>query len=427
MYKLSSLAVILLLTGCARHGSLQKEQELQSLLDKKEYFKLKAGLQAAQDDISDEKRLYFQAFTNNAFNRNRQSIQDVDSLLTQYNSNMPDSVKAGLLEIQSDNYFKTFQYAKTAQTDSDLLNHYSKVLDSTKIKDLKNDLLMHNALHDIPPQEVFIHANTNIGWERDKLGIMEIPVRYKDSIYSCVFDTRANISSISKTYATKLGLKMLDVSYDEGSGITGITFKTGLGIADSLYIGDILIRHAIFQVMPDEILHFEQVQFSINVIIGYPIIEQLKEIHIYKDGKMMIPDKPAKSNLSNLAMDKLNPVIFAKKDNDTLCFNFDSGAGSSDFYSTYYEKYKDKILQEGKKTTVQTGGAGGALNIDVYILDSLNLDIANKQVTLKKVVVHIHPITGNTDEKFYGNLGQDLIMQFDEMILNFEDMYIEFR
>ena len=81
----------------------------------------------------------------------------------------------------------------------------------------------------IPPQEVIIRDSTVIHWKKDKIGLIEIPVKFKAKTYDCIFDTRANISSISQTYATKLGLKMLDVSYEEGSGITGIKFKTGLG------------------------------------------------------------------------------------------------------------------------------------------------------------------------------------------------------
>src|SRR5438270_12536001 len=103
---------------------------------------------------------------------------------------------------------------------------------------------------------------------------MEIPVRNEAGAFSGVFDTRANISTITQTCAKKLGLRLLSVSYNEGSGATGIQFKTGLGVADSLYIGDLLVRNVVFQVMPDSILYIAPVKFQLNMIIGFPVIAQ---------------------------------------------------------------------------------------------------------------------------------------------------------
>ncbi len=418
--------IIISITGCTQ-GSLKKEQQLQSLLDKKEYFKLREKFQSDQGDISDQKKIYFQAYLENVFNQNDKSIEDIESLRKQYDSSIPDSIRADLLRLESDNYFKTFQYAKSAHADSDLLNHYKMAMDSEGVDNLKNDLLIRNALYYIPPQQVSITENTTIPWARDKVGLVEIPLKHNDSSYSSIFDTRANISSISKSYAQKLGLKILDVSYEEGSGITGITFKTGMGIADSLYIGNILLRNVVFQVMPDEVLYIAPIQFSLNIIIGYPVIAQLKEVHIYQDGKMMIPYRQTKTGLHNLAMDKLNPVLSVKINNDDLCFYFDSGAGSSDFFNTYFERYKDKIIKKGKLQTIQNGGAGGIVNAKVYVTDSIDVFVANQKATLNNVSIHVDAIKTHNNETFYGNLGQDLINQFKEMILNFDDMYIDFR
>jgi hypothetical protein len=428
MLKIFCFSVIIIIAaGCSRSSSVQKEKELQSLLDKKDYFRLRTTLLREGEEISEQKKIYFRAYVRNAFNDNKNSADDIETLFNQYASSFSDSTKGRLLEIQSDNYFKTFQYAKSAGADSELLNHYQKVLDTNQVKDIKNDLLVRNALYNIPSQQLTITTNDTIQWTKDKIGLMEIPVRKGDSVYSCIFDTRANISSITKTYAAKLGLKMLDVSFDVGSGMTGITFKTSLGIADSIYIGNILVRNVVFQVMPDEIFHFASIQFSINVIIGYPIIQQLKEIHIYQDGKMIVPEHSSKKDLNNLAMDGLSPVLFVKTDDDTIGFHFDSGATSSDFYSTFFSKYKTKIYSRAKLKTIETGGAGGSLKMEIYEMDSLDLYIGDKKATLKNVSIHTKPIDTHNNEKFYGNLGQDLVGQFKEMILNFEDMYIEFK
>ncbi len=416
-----------LLVQCTEHATKASSSaikaKLSELLNEKEFFKLEEQLNSSKDRIDDDQRLYFQAFLDNAFNRNVASVTTIDTLLNDHSSSLTDSSKAALQLLQGDCYFKLFQYAKAAQSDSLILDRYSKSLDSNQVNDIKNDLLIRNALRLIPPQRTSITRNTNIQWTRDELGLIEIPVKQDTTTYSCIFDTRANISSISQTYAARLGLKMLDVSYDEGSGITGIKFKTGLGIADSLYIGDILIRNVVFQVMPDSTLYIAPVNFSLNVIIGFPVINQLREIHIFKDGWMIIPQLESADELHNFALDGLDPVISLLTGKDTLCFNFDLGATTTDFYYAYFEKYKQRILKEGRKTIAQFGGAGGVQKKEVYVLPHTELFLGNKKVVLDSADVLTQKIFPG--EKMYGNIGNDFTSQFSELILNFDKMYIK--
>ena len=406
-----------------RASSAAAVAKLSSLLNQKEFFKLEKQLNSDRQNISDDQRLYFQSFIDEAFNRNEASVSTIDSLLNNYSSSLTDSSKAALQLLQGDCYFKLFQYEKAALSDSVVLDHYSKSLDSEKINDIKNDLLIRNALRLMPPQFTSITRSTNIRWTRDAIGLIEIPVKRDTTTYSCIFDTRANISSITQTYAAKLGLKILDVSYEEGSGITGIKFKTGLGIADSLYVGDILIRNAVFQVMPDSILYLAPINFSLNVIIGFPVINQLKEIHILKDGQMIIPLLESASDLHNFALDGLDPVISLLTVKDTLLFNLDLGATTSDLYYGYFEKYKQHILKEGHKKTIQLGGAGGILKKVVYTMPHIELSLGNKKVILDSADILMQKIF--PEEKMYGNIGNDFTSQFNELILNFDKMYIK--
>lgn len=418
----------ILLFSCSGNYNHKETREnvifklLQKQLDNGNYFKLESDLAFYKDSIGKGEELYFRSFVDNSFNRNQEAITEIETLLK--NTETSDSIKSELSILLSDCYFKTFQYSKAAHNDSALLRRFLPFMDSSKIADIKNDLIRYNALKDIPPQKTDIPGNTIIKWTKDKIGLIEIPVKCNGQINSGIFDTRANISSISKTYADKLGLKMLNVSYDEGSGITGIKFKTGLGIADSLYIGNILVRNAVFQVMPDSILYLAPIKFAMNLIIGFPIIEQLKEIHInYNNGQMLIPIRQSKSSLHNLALDQLDPVILLKTDEDSLCFYLDTGAGTSVLYASYFNKYQSKIIGNLHKKTVQFGGAGGVQKKEIYIMDSLHLWLGNMKVTLDSVDILNQKIYDG--EKFYGNLGQDFTSKFNEFVLNFGYMYVE--
>lgn len=420
-----TIAALSLLSACTNKKTLSPsaDKALRSLLDQHDYFKLKTRLKQYNDSLGDDKRIYFKAYLDNAFNHNLDCITDVDSLLKNFAANFPDSVKVQLSRLQSDSYFKTYQYAKAAQTDSGILKNYTKGLSKDVIDNIKNDILSRGALKNIAPQQTIIKTNTTIPWTRDKLGLIEIPVTCNAAVYQGIFDTRANISTITKTYAAKLGLHILPVTYNEGSGATGIQFKTGLGVADELNIGGIAVKNVVFQVMPDSILYIAQIKYQLNMIIGFPVIEQMKEVDIYKDGHMVVPQVPAQTDLHNFALDGLNPVIALKAGDDTLAFNFDSGASSSVFYAAYFNRYKAAVLKTGIKKTVGFGGAGGSQKKAVYILPKATLTVGNKTVTVDSISVLTSKIT--PDEKLYGNIGQDFTNKFNEVIYNFKYMYMK--
>lgn len=423
MHKICLLLVILI-PGCQRRNDSVLTNRLQALLDAKEYFKLENQYNGARGNLSLENRLYFAAFVDNAFNRNEACVAEVDSALRE---GFPDSVKSRLLLLQEDSYFKLGQYARAAHNDSMIIA--AKAIDSSMLSEVKNALLIRNALKNTAPQQMSNADSTTVPWTKDGIGLIELPVTTDRQTVSAIFDTRANISSITKSYAEKLHLRLFDVSYTEGAGITGIQFKVGLGVVDSLYIGKLLLKNVVFQVMPDSILYIAPIKFQLNIILGWPAIAGLEEIRFYRDGRLTIPNTPGTSGGNggssgdhNLALDGLDPVLALISENDTLSFHFDTGAGTSILYSGYFQKYQAAILRTAIKKSQSFGGAGGVQKKDVYILPALRLTLGQKAVTVDSVSIFTAKIFSG--EKFYGNIGRDFMQQFSEMIFNFRDMYV---
>jgi hypothetical protein len=397
---------------------------LLTLLKERNYFALKKQLALTKSELAPHEQLFFQAYLDNAFNQNKEAVQHISLLLSNYSSTLSDSAKAILSLLRGDSYFKLFDYSAAARNDSIALHQYARALDSNKVEEVKNKLIIYNGLKATPPQQTIITRTTSISWKRNKLGIVEIPLTRQRVSYDAVFDTRANISVVTQSYASKLRLRYLPVSYYEGSGITGIRFKTSLAIADSLSIGNILVRHAVFQVVPDSVLYIAPVDFQINIIVGFPIIEQLNEVHFYKEGRMEIPARTTKSELQNMALDGLNPVLALRtEDGDTVNFAFDFGASKTMLFAAYYQKYRQSVLAKAVKTTTEYGGAGGIQRKEVLTLPSVVLFLGSKKAVLDSVDVLSEKVFA--EETFYGNIGQDFIGQFRKLVLNFRDMYIK--
>jgi predicted aspartyl protease len=304
-----------------------------------------------------------------------------------------------------------------------LLAKYKTALSPEERADASNSDIIWKGLQNIPPQTTTITADTKIPYRRDLAGLINIPVSFADSSYDFVFDTGANLSVINESYARKTKLQFLNVFF-KVRAITGLEVKANLAIAKELKLGDITIRNAVFMVFPDNTLSFAKGRYTINGIIGFPIIEQLQEIHINKSS-MLVPQMVADRSIKNFGVDELLPVISVGFSNDTLPFTFDTGAQFTFLNAPFYKKYKSLIDTTAEAFDMQIGGAGGVTKVKAYRLPEASFTVANHPVVLKDVAVKTVSPTPK-DRLYYGNLGQDVMNQFQEMIINFRYMYVDF-
>jgi len=182
----------------------------------------------------------------------------------------------------------------------------------------------------------------------------------------------------------------------------------------------------VFIVMPDKELRFLGF-YKINEIIGFPVINQLKEIRLnYAENTLTIPAAPTNSEEKNFAMEGLMPLIEIGHRNEWLVFTFDTGANSTSLYPKYYEKYAAEIDSTYKLGNIISGSAGGMEKNRAYKLTNVQMRIAGRDVVLPEVSL-LKDVQTEHSKYFFGNLGQDAIKQFKTVIINFDKMFVAFE
>lgn len=185
-------------------------------------------------------------------------------------------------------------------------------------------------------------------------------------------------------------------------------------------MGDVEIKNAVFLVLPDSALSFPQIDYTIKGILGFPVISAFREIQITSDNEFIIPEKETITGFPpNLALDGLQPVIYM----NGFHFTFDTGASESMLYQNFYQHIKNEVIDNYPEARFRFGGAGGVKEFSGYSI-SYEFEILDKKAKLENVKLLKEKI--KEDEKVYGNIGQDLITQFQKMTLNFERMFIKF-
>ncbi|MBO9565940.1 MAG: retropepsin-like domain-containing protein [Niastella sp.] len=416
------VAVVLLVTFTL-HAAPQTS--LDSLLEQRHFFELREALANPQEKTMPEHRkLYFQAFVHNFFHELAASNKDIDLLLKRYSDKLTDKELGRLIGKKIDNHVKLYEYRQAHITSELLLSRYGHTLTDEDKKDVTNSDIIWKGLEKVPAQRTRIRKDSRIAWKRDLAKLINVPVQFRDSTFDFVFDTGANLSVITESYAAKAGLDVMNVVF-KVKAITGIDVDAKLGVAKSMRIGEVEIENVVFIVFPDSVLTFAGGAYKINGIIGFPVIEQLQEVRIDKTGFITIPAEATNKPLHNFGMDELTPVIQIDVNKDKLAFTFDTGAQSTDLNQPFYNQYKATIEATGTMYDMQQGGAGGYTTSKAWRVPTTVFAIGGQSLSIPDLGVKTTN-SNSKDRYYYGNLGQDVMSQFKELVINFRYMYVDF-
>lgn len=400
----------------------EKFETLLKLYEKKDYFKFADNYN--NGDLNNWEAMYINALILNLRSKYIQSNQLILELTGKYNDLVTDSLKVQLYETRMKNSVNIFDYKDALYCTDVIIDNYIGLLDSNESDDMKNSRIIWKAASEIQAETIEISGDSRLKIKKDMAGLINIPVKCGGVEEDFIFDTGANFSVVNDTYAKKMKLTMLPGNIKVGS-VTGTMNDSKLAYAELIEIGNMKCRNVIFLVLPDDALSFAGGLYVINGIIGLPVIKEMKEIHIMEK-EIFIPKQRSTTGFTNLLIDGFIPVIEVVEGSDSLAFTFDTGARKTILYSSYYQKYKAAIDKKYQPEDIEFSGAGGAIKVKGYKLESNNFKIGTSSLKLEDLSLVAENIKDH-DKSFFGNLGQDYMGEFSQMILNFEDMYVDFK
>lgn len=420
---IKKISVLILLIFVNANLFSQTEDEsfsqIYNLIQQKNFFKAKDVYESDKNSLSFLHQYYTEAYIDNAFNKLNKSNEKIQVLIENYFKELPDSLKLQIYKLKEDNSLKLYEYKEAKNAIEFILEKYANLLDEETTSDYENSLKIWTALENTPKQKVVIRGENKLKLVKDKAGLNNLKISNEMDTLNFIFDTGANLSTTSKSVAKKLRMKIIPTDIKVGS-LTGIKVSAQLAVCDKITFGNIDIYNVIFLVLEDEGLSFPQIDYQIYGILGFPVIEALKEIQITKDGYFIVPKEETKFEAkSNMAMDGLTPLILIENKH----FTFDTGADNTILYSSYYTANRKEIDSNYTETTVKFGGAGGYKVFEGYKID-FSFNLLGRKIILKDISLLKNDVSIN--KKVYGNIGQDLIKQFDKMTLNFNQMFIKF-
>lgn len=398
------------------------DNELNKLLITKDYFNLKNRLEKSEGNLSKDRFLYYQAHCLDVFNNSELSQESINLLLNEYKNRLNDTIMADLLEIQSRNYGRMFQYKKVIEVSHKLLDEYPHLIDSAKTKHYKENIELYGKVADLEPTIIHKEENVEIKSTRNPMmNLVTVPVRCGGINKDFLFDTGAEMSCVSMSKAKQMGMTIYetDITVETSS----YEVKANLAVADSLYIGDILFERVLLLVVP--IMNIPELDFLISGIIGVPEMRLMEEVHIKKDGSIFIPKAVQEFTSQNMFYEGLSgvyPIVRLNSGTDTLNMALDYGATQSYLSQKYLKEHQQEIEKKCESKETSDYGLGGKKNFKSYIIKDLPYKIGIKKSVLSSIPVKDCPTSAG---EFDGLIGQDIFLPFEEVKINFKNMHLE--
>ncbi|HEX8393595.1 MAG TPA: pepsin/retropepsin-like aspartic protease family protein [Longimicrobium sp.] len=422
----AALAVALSACGPPAAGPVPvtaDEARLAELYRRQDCFGLRDAL-AAHGTRRGAELDFYRAAVDVAFSRPEAAIPELRRFLDSREAAADGRRRQTAHELLGDAYVRVGRYAEAAQVYTAMFA--DAATDSAGRDNAGNVRGLWGALAGTPAQTVEAPGPVRLATTRDRAGLVNVSVASGGQTADFVWDTGANLSTASESTARQMGFRVLDATVNVGSS-TGTQTRARVGIAPELRIGGATVRNAVFLVFPDSALAFPQINYQIHGIIGFPVIAAFGSTTVMRGGGLVLGDTAgASGGEQNLCMRGLMPVIAAEHAGERLHFGFDTGAQATSLYPPFHAARRALVEAGRGPTAVRTGGAGGMRDVQAYALSPLVLTIDGREVTLPTVNVFTEKMADDAD-RLYGNIGQDVINQFESMTLDFRRMRIRFR
>jgi predicted aspartyl protease len=384
-----------------------------------DYAQLAAAVDAMPPSLD---RDYFSGVLANRAGRVAESIELLRTVLPHLESAQHGRAAIALQSL-ADDYIKSYRYNDAIQAYEELLHKYASQLDKVERQSSEDDYHAALLLKDAPPQTVSGAAKVDLPTHRNPaLDSIETTLTVNGVQQSWILDTGANFSTVSTSFAAKLGVKLSrDVAQTQGA--TGAENKLRVALLPEVRLGGATLRNVVLLVLDDNSLNVatgKSTHYQIDAILGYPVLQALQRITFTKDGHFLAgPDSPSGQGGAKLYMYELTPLLECEVENRKVLFSFDTGANGSVLSDRYYRDFPDQFKRLKKKPH-EMSGAGGVKKTTAYYVPEVRLAVGQTHAVLHDVPVA--SAMGTDMDRFYGTLGRDLVDPYRSFTMDFESM-----
>jgi len=403
-------------------------QQMGDLLNNKDLFELDKQYPQLKSQVMPMLDYLAQSVLADAFNQPAQGHVALDSLLS--NQTYQDQLGFGnicsLILLKAQLYEVEHNYTEAVTLLQSFLDQTAQAPLGDIRGNMQKALGIYQVLASHPPFDVKRpETDCTVAYTLEKAGRNQsilVPCAINGVEQKMIFDTGCpKYNYIDAQLAADLGLELLMDSIP----MSGIGEGYGwLGMADSLQMGDITCYHPLFYVVDHS--SFSDTPVSVEVVLGSYLLNHLGEFQLHpQQNTITFPHQltPQPASGRNLVMQNRHLFFQVQHDGQHKVIHFDTGNVKSYLNQRFYTDHQDWVMREGLADTLKVGGFGGVSIQPAYQLPIMIFKMDAVAVEFKNLDVSTEPLGELWVEQ--GNFGVDFVQQYEKVVVNYKDMFIQ--
>jgi predicted aspartyl protease len=352
--------------------------DLQQVADKNRFFELRRDLQ--QPGWTDAETLFYRAIVASRFGHEKEGIELLQKVLA---TNPNPVVARRTREEMASAFARLGRYKDAARAWGEAL--LLTPGNDPEREGNENTRTLMTALSEVAPETAELEGDVPIKATHNRLGSWDAPVQVNGMNGQWIFDTGANISTLTKTETQRMGLSVRETTaYVNGSTEKRNTVK--VAVASDVQLGAAHIHNVVFLVLADQALNIAPLHYQITGILGIPVLRALSRVEISNAGLIRVrPQATLSQRPPNLFFDDASPIVEVDHDQHHLQMFLDTGANDTVLYPSFRDALEGQEKLRLRTKREKVAGAGGAMQRNTEVVPTLRIEVLGKAINLKKL------------------------------------------
>ena len=397
-------------------------------LNESRWFEL-ADLYAADSQrISPLLRDFSKAMLDQMFNRPRQAIGSIRTLLRRHQAQLGGGNVASMIFLMASDYSKLNRQDSAAWLLETFLDQTKDSPDFPLRDQARRSLDVYRALSAYRLFETDGRRSYNLPLTLELIDstgtLFMVPCSFNGKASKASFDTGATYNVISTQLAKKWGLRAVA----HGVQVEGTARGEGdVVVADSISMGSLTMRNVPFVVLDLEAGNelAQGLMGQLSLIIGQPFLTRFARyaFDLEQRAVFLYADTVETHGKPTLCLpNTLHARV--EKDGRVMDFVLDSGSTTSSLGTDYYRDFQNEVLARGKWDIHGSAGYGGVSYNSVFIMPEVSLSIGSTPFSLKQVEVVAMGSHEGALTRGYGRLGNDFLQRWGRVEIDNVNMLI---
>ena len=372
-----------------------------------------SGHASAQAKLTPAQTRFFKGVIANRENKPQASIQLLQPLVAKLDANLdaPEATSelAGLgpqekllRKTLAEDYLRTGDLKHAAQSYRELDAKLGASLAPDERDELELPLKLLPLVANHPPMTVQPGPAFTLPYDRDALGLTDIPVFVDAQSHDWMLDPTAPFNLICRSTAREVGLHVSSKSAIVHT-LTGRPIQVHATIIPRFTVGTVTYRNMTAFVYEDSDYYFPTSKYLVRGVLGYPAVSALGSITITANSQVQIEPSPEPSPQpsqhapgltkgARFFLDGDRVVVALGQPGNERIFVLDAAGQQTYLSSRYYAEHAADFTNQKQQLLHLHGSPQNTPPTPAYTADSVNLQVGDTPVDFHYLPVLSEPI-----------------------------------